>query len=183
MILQGLKPSIFDKLNKSGQKWLQELSSVIWSLRTTPSRAIGFTLFFLVYGAEAVLTTDLQYGSPKVKGYDENTNQRAREDSLDQIDKARNVAMMHSARYQQALRRYQAQRVRRRDFNEGDLVLRLRQDNRGRHKLSPPWEGPYVVVKVIKPGTYKLVNEEGEKLTNTWNIFCAYLTPQSVVQV
>jgi transposase InsO family protein len=108
MILQGLKPSIFDKLNKSGQKWLQELSSVIWSLRTTPSRAIGFTLFFLVYGAEAVLTTDLQYGSPKVKGYDENTNQRAREDSLDQIDKARNVAMMHSARYQQALRRYQA---------------------------------------------------------------------------
>jgi transposase InsO family protein len=183
MILQGLKPSIFDKLNKSGQKWLQELSSVIWSLRTTPSRAIGFTLFFLVYGAEAVLTTDLEYGSPKVKGYDENTNQRAREDSLDQIDKARNVAMMHSARYQQALRRYQAQRVRRRDFNEGDLVLRLRQDNRGRHKLSPPWEGPYVVVKVIKPGTYKLVNEEGEKLTNTWNIFCAYLTPQSVVQV
>jgi transposase InsO family protein len=29
MILQGLKPRIFDKLNKSGRKWLQELSSVI----------------------------------------------------------------------------------------------------------------------------------------------------------
>jgi hypothetical protein len=25
MILQGLKPRIFDKLNKSGRKWLQEL--------------------------------------------------------------------------------------------------------------------------------------------------------------
>jgi transposase InsO family protein len=50
MILQGLKPRIFDRLNKSGQKWLQELSSVIWSLRTTPSRAAGFTPFFLVYG-------------------------------------------------------------------------------------------------------------------------------------
>jgi hypothetical protein len=60
--------------------------------------------------------------------------------------------------------------VRRRDFNKGDLVLRLRQDNRGRHKLSPPWEGPYVVVKVLKPGTYKLANEDGEELTNTWNI-------------
>jgi hypothetical protein len=34
MILQGFKPGIFDKLNKSVQKWLQELSSVIWSLRT-----------------------------------------------------------------------------------------------------------------------------------------------------
>jgi hypothetical protein len=80
------------------------------------------------------------------------------------------VALMHSARYQQALRRYQAWKIRRRDFNEGDLVLRLRQDNRGRHKLSPPWEGPYVVVKVLKPGTYKLANEDSEELTNAWNI-------------
>jgi hypothetical protein len=67
-------------------------------------------------------------------------------------------------------RQYQARKVRRRDFNEGDLVLRLYQDNRGRHKLSPPWEGPYVVVKVLKPGTYKLANEDGEELTNAWNI-------------
>jgi hypothetical protein len=88
MILQGLKPRIFDRLNKSGRKWLQELPSVVWSLRTTPSRATGFTPFFLVYGAEAILPTDLEYGLPKVKGYDENTNQRAHEDSLDQQDEA-----------------------------------------------------------------------------------------------
>jgi transposase InsO family protein len=99
MILQGLKPRIFERLNKSSQKWLQELSSVIWSLRTTPSRATGFTPFFLVYGAEAVLPTDLEYGSPRVKGYDESVNQRAREDSLEQIDEARTVALMHSVRY------------------------------------------------------------------------------------
>jgi hypothetical protein len=125
----------------------------VWSLRTTPSRATGFTPFFLVYGAEAILPTDLEYGSPIVRGYDECANQRAREDSLDQLDEARIVALMHSARYQQALRRYQAC-----------------QDNRGRHKLSPPWEGPYIVVKVLKPGTYKLTNEDGEELTNAWNI-------------
>jgi hypothetical protein len=29
MILQGLKPRIFDRLNKSGRKWIQELPSVI----------------------------------------------------------------------------------------------------------------------------------------------------------
>jgi hypothetical protein len=146
MILQGLKPMIFDRLNKSGRKWLQELPAVVWSLRTTPSRAIGFTPFFLVHGAEAVLPTDLEYGSPRVRGYDEGANQRAREDSLDQLDEARTVALMHSARYQRSLRLYQARKVRRRDYSEEDLVLRRRQDNRGRHKLSPPWEGPYVVV-------------------------------------
>jgi hypothetical protein len=170
MILQGLKPRIFDRLNKSGRKWLQELPAVVWSLRTTPSRATGFTPFFLVHGAEAILPTDLEYGSPRVQGYDEDANQRACEDSLDQLDEACTVALMHSARYQQALRRYQAQKVRRRDFSEGNLVLRLRQDNRGCHKLSPPWEGPYVVVKVLKPGMYKLANEDGEELTNAWNI-------------
>jgi hypothetical protein len=105
-----------------------------------------------------------------VRGYDEDANQRAREDSLDQLDEARLVALMHSARYLQSLRRYQARKVRRRDFSKEDLVLRLRQDNRGRHKLSPPWEGPYVVVKVLKPSTYKLANEDGEELTNAWNI-------------
>jgi hypothetical protein len=49
-------------------------------------------------------------------------------------------------------------------------MLRLRQDNRGRHKLSPPWEGPYVIDEVLKPDTYKLVNEQGKVLTNAWNI-------------
>jgi hypothetical protein len=114
----------------------------VWSLRTTPSRATGFTPFFLVHGAEAILPTDLEYGSPRVRGYDEDANQRAREDSLDQLDEARAVALMHSAKYQQALRRHQARKVRRRDFSEGDLVLRLRQDNRGRHKLSPLGRDP-----------------------------------------
>jgi hypothetical protein len=75
MILQGLKPRIFDRLNKSGRKWLQELPAVVWSLRTTPSRAMGFSPFFLVYGAEVVLPTDLEDGSPRVKRYDEGTNQ------------------------------------------------------------------------------------------------------------
>ena len=80
------------------------------------------------------------------------------------------MALLHSARYQQSLRRYHVQRVQRRDLNEGDLVLRLRQDSRGRHKLSPPWEGPYIIAEVLKPGTYKLANEKGVVLTNAWNI-------------
>jgi transposase InsO family protein len=46
MILQGLKPRIYNDLNKFGRRWTKELPSVVWSLRTTPSRATGFTLFF-----------------------------------------------------------------------------------------------------------------------------------------
>jgi hypothetical protein len=74
MILQGLKPRIFNKLNKFGRRWIAKLPSVIWSLRTTPSRATGFTPFFLVYTTEAILPTDLEYGSPGLKAYQEQQN-------------------------------------------------------------------------------------------------------------
>jgi hypothetical protein len=75
MILQGLKPRIYDDLNKFGKRWVKELPSVVSSLRATPSRATGFSLFFLVYGAEAVLPMDLEYGSPRAKAYDDQSNQ------------------------------------------------------------------------------------------------------------
>jgi transposase InsO family protein len=37
MILQGLKPWIYNDLNKFGKRWMKELPSVVWSPRTTPS--------------------------------------------------------------------------------------------------------------------------------------------------
>ena len=39
-----------------------------------------------------------------------------------------------------------------------------------KHKLSPPWEGPYSIAEVIQPGTYKLKDSDGNILTNSWNI-------------
>ena len=39
-----------------------------------------------------------------------------------------------------------------------------------KHKLSPPWEGPYMVAEVERKGTYKLKDSDGNTLTNTWNI-------------
>jgi hypothetical protein len=145
MVLQGLKPRIFNKLNKHGKKWVAELPSVLWSLRTTPSRATRFTPFFLVYGAEAMLPTDLEYGSPRLKAYNEQNNDTTRENALDQLEEARDKALLHSVRYQQNLRRYHDKHVRRQDPHVGDLVLRRNQNNKGRHKLTLPWEGPYII--------------------------------------
>jgi hypothetical protein len=170
MILQGLKPRIYNDLNKFGKRWMTELPSVVWSLRTTPSRATGFTPFFLVYGIEAILPTDLEYGSLRTRAYTDQSNQASREDSLDQLEEARDRALLHLARYQQSMQRYHARGVRSRVLQVGDLVLRLRQDARGRHKLTPPWEGPFVIAKVLKPGTYKLANSQGEVYSNAWNI-------------
>jgi hypothetical protein len=48
-----------------------------------PSRATGFTPFFLVYGSEVVLPTDLEYGSPRLKAYNEQSNDVTTENTLD----------------------------------------------------------------------------------------------------
>jgi hypothetical protein len=53
-----------------------------------------------------------------------------------------------------------------RAFNIGGLMLHLKQDSRGRHKLTPPWEGPSVVAEVLQPDTYKLATADGEVFTN-----------------
>jgi hypothetical protein len=96
MILQGLKPRIYNELNKFARRWLSKLPSVVWRLRTTPSRATGFTPFFLVYGAKAVLPTDLEHGSPRLQAYSDQSNQINYEDSLDQLEEARDIALSHS---------------------------------------------------------------------------------------
>jgi hypothetical protein len=96
MILQGLKVRIFNKLNQFGRKWVQELPSVIWSLQNTLNKATGLTPFFLVYRAEAVLPTDLDYGSPRIRAYQEGRNQQDRKDAVDCVDEARDMAVLHS---------------------------------------------------------------------------------------
>jgi len=100
MILQGLKPRIYNWLKNFSKKWIQELSSVLWSLRTMPSRATKFTPFFMIYGSKAMLLTDLEYGSPRLKAYNKLMNKETRENVVVQLEEARDMALLNSARYQ-----------------------------------------------------------------------------------
>jgi hypothetical protein len=40
----------------------------------------------------------------------------------------------------------------------------------GRHKLSTPWEGPYIAMEVTWPGSYKLSQKDGTLFGNSSNI-------------
>ena len=46
LVLQGIKSRIFDWLKSYAGKWARELPSVLWVLRTSPSRATGESPFF-----------------------------------------------------------------------------------------------------------------------------------------
>ena len=70
-VLKGLKTRSFDQLKKHGKKWIDELPTVLWSIRTTATKPIGETPFSLVYGAEAVLPAELKLGSPRALAFSE----------------------------------------------------------------------------------------------------------------
>ena len=44
------------------------------------------------------------------------------------------------------------------------------QDETGLHKLNSRWEGPCIVTKVTRPGSYKITDADGNEVPNSWNI-------------
>ena len=54
----------------------------------------------MVYGAEAVLPSDIRHDSPRVAAYVEADNETTRQDALDLLDEERDIAAARSAIYQ-----------------------------------------------------------------------------------
>ena len=98
-VLRGLRTKTFDKLHKSGRRWIDELLVILWSIRTTPNRATSQTPFALVYGAKAVLPTELIYGSPRVLAYGELEQEPLRQDDATLLEEDRLRAVVRVARY------------------------------------------------------------------------------------
>jgi hypothetical protein len=99
LILAGIMPRLVKPLECSARCWVEELPSVLWSLRTTPNRSVGFTPFFLVYGAEVVLPSDIKFYAPRVVQYTQEQAKEARKDSIDLLE-----ALARPMLYQQLLR-------------------------------------------------------------------------------
>jgi transposase InsO family protein len=152
LVCAGLKKRLLRPLKCAAGAWVKELSSVLWSLRTTPNSSTGYTSFFLLFGAEAVLPTDIRYCAPRVVAFVKEDGKKALADAQDQLDEARDVALARSAVYQQSLRNYHSRRVRGRSFEPGNLILRLKQTSTS--KLEPSWKGPYLVHEAIPGGAY-----------------------------
>jgi hypothetical protein len=91
-------------------------------------------------------------------------------EDIDVLEEERLNAVIQSARYHQTLRRYHDKAVRQRSFSIGHLVLRRILTGEGRHKLSPSWEGPFMVAEVTRPGSYRLTQMDGTEVGNSWNI-------------
>ena len=55
----------------------------------TSNSSTGFTPFFLVYGDEAIMPTDIEHDAPRVVLHTEKEAKQAREDRVDLLEEAR----------------------------------------------------------------------------------------------
>ena len=104
--------------------WPKELPSVLWAYRTTTRTPTGETPFQLAYGSEAVIPIEVGLISYRVDNHDERRNDKAIRLQLDLLDKVRATAEQRLTHYQNLMAKHYNSRVRHRDFQVGDLVLR-----------------------------------------------------------
>ena len=104
--------------------WPDELPSVLWVYRTTTRTPTGETPFRLAYGSEAVIPAKVGLTSYRVDNHNEGKNDEAMRLQLDLVDEVRATAEQRLARYQNLMAKHYNSKVKHKDFQVGDLVLR-----------------------------------------------------------
>ena len=128
----------------------------------------GETLFRLEYGSKAVIPAKMGLTSYRVENYDKSrNNDEAMHLQLNLVDEVRATAEQRLAWYQDLMAKNYNSKVRHRDFQVGDLVLRKVTDatkDTSQGKLGPNWEGPYRIASWHRRGTYHLETLDEQNL-------------------
>ena len=153
--MNGLKKRLDDAMGK----WMEELSRVLWTYRTTPRRSIGETPFSMTYGIEAVIPLETRFLTLRTSSFTPSNNDGLLEKSLDLIEEQRENVMVQLAYYQHKLKQGYEANMKLRPLALGDLVLRKvlgTAKNPAWGKLGPNWEKPYRITLVAGIGAHHL---------------------------
>jgi len=72
-------------------------------------------------------------------------------------------------KYQQETTKLRDKKVVKKGITVGDWVLKRKPNAETSGKLQPKWEGPFLVIKSNRPGSYHLSDAEGNELQHPWN--------------
>ena len=90
VIVSGLKKRLYD----AKEKWVEELSHVLWTYQTIPCWSTGETPFSMTYGAEAVIPLETGFLTLRTSSFTPSSNDGLLEKSLDLIEEWRENAMV-----------------------------------------------------------------------------------------
>lgn len=86
---------MFYNLEAKGRNRIDELPTVLWSLRTNPNSSTRVTPLHLVYRAYVVLPPEIRLRSPRVEHFDDVNQSEARELDVNLLDEARDAMFTH----------------------------------------------------------------------------------------
>ncbi|KAL0411461.1 UNVERIFIED_CONTAM: hypothetical protein Slati_3735800 [Sesamum latifolium] len=108
--------------------------------------------------------------SHRVMNFAEECNKDLLKENLDLIEELREKAFIRMQRYKNTMINSYNKRVKARNYQVGDLVLRRADVLKPVGKLDPTWEGPYKITGIIGRGAYELEDLDGRPLPRPWNI-------------
>jgi maltoporin len=155
------------RLEEVRGKWVEELSNVMWTHRTTKRRSIGETPFALAYGVEVVIPLEIELPTIRTTEFDSKTNEANLMKDLHLLEERHDMALIRLAPYQQQLKKGYDNNVKPRSFQFGNLA---NTRNANAWKLGSNWEGPYKVVSFVGVGSYRLEDMDGKSVPKPWNI-------------
>ncbi|KAL0304721.1 UNVERIFIED_CONTAM: hypothetical protein Sangu_3068500 [Sesamum angustifolium] len=97
-------------------------------------------------------------------------NEQARKFDLMRMEEIRDRAYAKILHYKGLMMKSYNNRVKPRNFQVGDLVLKKVEVSKHVGKLDPSWEGPYKVIEAKRKGTYRLQDMESNELRRPWNV-------------
>ncbi|XP_070034237.1 uncharacterized protein [Nicotiana tomentosiformis] len=116
---------------------------------------------------EAVIPAEVEIPSLRIiieAGIEDTDWVKSRLEQLSLIDDKRLEAVCFGQLYQQRMTRAYNKKVRPRQFDVGQLVLKLifPHQEEAKGKFTPNWQGPYLIKKVLSKGALYLVDIEGK---------------------
>ena len=115
---------------------------MVWGLRTQASRSTSVSLYFLVYGSEAILPADIAFRAPRVEHYDEEQVVATRTEDIDRAKEEDLITCVCIAKYLEGSRRYYNHNIKGHSIAVSDLVLRRKQKPMGCTSSPPRRKGP-----------------------------------------
>ena len=88
--------------------------------------------------------------------------------NLDLLDEVREQARV-KAEAQRRVEQKQRSKLRPRQFQVVDLVMRKAHPYQLKNKVSPKWTDPFRVVEALENGAYRLETLKGGAIPRTWN--------------
>ncbi|KAM2391645.1 hypothetical protein ACFX1X_035244 [Malus domestica] len=139
------------------------------TLKTSLDKAKGCWSEFV---PQAVVPVELEQATFRVQNYVQSENDKLLTLNLDLVKEHRNQAHLRNVAYKQRISNYYDSRVKPRSFKVGDWVLKKRllcDRVPSEGTLSPNWDGPFEVVSISCPGSYKFRSSDGKTL-GPWNV-------------